>query len=165
MGNHDWAEEKWIEALKQFDRCEFSKGKTLLEEILEEEPGYGRAHAFLGWYYYSIMRDFEMAEVHLTFAIKFAPQYEPAYWHYVNVLLNRKQFKKTLEVLKQAKDVPGTDREWIYMCRGKAYEALGKCEKAVKAYSVAALETEDDCSNRRYQNMITRVKKRMKKTV
>jgi len=164
MERYDWADESWMKADWLFERGRYVEGKQVLEDILDEEPAYGRAHAYLGWYYYYLMADFERAEVHLHYAVRFAPSYPAGYFHYHRVLMALKRYKQLLEMLNEAEKAPGIDIEWVYECRGKAYEALGKNGKAIEAYKAAALESENTQQAKRYEGFIERVKKRKQKT-
>src|SRR5262245_55146485 len=69
--NYNLVEEYFMQVDKLFADNEFVQGKKLLEEILEMEPAYGRAHNHLGWLYYAKLDNFEKAEYHYKSAKKF----------------------------------------------------------------------------------------------
>ncbi|MBL7937360.1 MAG: tetratricopeptide repeat protein [Bacteroidia bacterium] len=135
--NHFWIEELFLKVDDFYSKGEFAEGKKILEEILESEPGYGRAHNHLGWLYYVKFDDFERAEYHYKLAIKFANDYPGTYMNLTYLLnyLNRYgELKKHVDV---ALNIDGTVKSVLYNELGKAHEINGFYAEASKAYKAA----------------------------
>lgn len=155
-----WAEERWLEASRLFDENRLSEARAILEEILEVEPGYGRAHSFMGWYFYTHLRDYRSATHHLELAIRFAPEYAPGYFHLVMVLMERRMYGRLYEVAGLALEVDGTDDEWLWEMRGNAMERIGRFAAASDAYERGIACTTNDEVMARLRCGVRRVRAR-----
>ena len=137
MENMFWIEEQFLLVDKLFGEGEFAQGKRLLEEILEQEPGFGRAHNHLGWLYYAKLDDYEKAAYHLKLAIKFSPGYPAGFLNYTYLLNYLNRHADLLVHAKEALKVEGVSKSVIYLEMGKSYEVNGFYKEAVKAYTEA----------------------------
>lgn len=158
MENVFWIEEQFLQVDKLYDTGEFVEGKKLLEEILENEPGFGRAHNHLGWLYYAKLDDYEKAGYHLKLALKFSPAYPPGFVNYTYLLNYLNRHKELVEHVSQAMLVEGVNKSVIYNELGKSYEINGFYKEAASAY----LEAKRFSLNKNEMEMIdenmTRVK-------
>src|SRR6188474_1601647 len=74
------AELYFMEATELLIDWKYAEAKKKLEEIVELEPGYGRAHFRLGWLYFFRLCDFERANYHLRLAMKLSPEFTLSYY-------------------------------------------------------------------------------------
>jgi tetratricopeptide (TPR) repeat protein len=134
MENELHMEEQILEVNKLYDDGEYVECKRKLLDMLEQEPGFGRAHDVLGWLYYVVLDDHESAVNHLRMAVKFAPNYAPAYYHYAYILnsLNRKSELRELTAKGVATE--GVNKCAMYLELGKSFEMNREYSEALEAY-------------------------------
>jgi len=159
-----WAEERWLYVDRLFNDGEFAEGRNVLESILAEDPGFGRAHSYLGWFYYTHLRDYRTAMNHLEMAIRFTPEYDVGYYHLVIVLMERRMYGRLIEVVNAALEVDGTDIEWMWEMRALALERVNRFGEARTAYINAIRESSNNENIVRYRTGITRVNRRERET-
>lgn len=135
--NNLWIEELFLKVDDFFSRGEFTDGKKLLEDILEHEPGYGRAHNHLGWLYYAKLDDYVKAEYHFKLAIKFAADYPAGYMNLTYLLNYLNRYDELVKHIETALNVGGTVKSVLYNELGKAHEMNGYYAEASKAYKAA----------------------------
>lgn len=135
--NNLWIEELFLKVDDFFARGEITEGKKLLEEILEQEPGYGRAHNHLGWVYYAKLDDYAKAEYHFKLAIKFADTYPAAYMNLTYLLNYLNRYTDLVAHVAIALKVEGTVKSVLYNELGKAHEINGNYTEAANAYKNA----------------------------
>jgi tetratricopeptide (TPR) repeat protein len=144
--NMYYIEELFLCVDKLFSANEYAEGKKVLENILEDEPGYGRAHNHLGWLYFAKFSDYKKAKYHLELAIKFSPDYPPGYLNYTYLLNHLNDYEAVLAHTEIALKVAGVNLYIINSEIGRAYEVHGHYSAADKAYKDAmrhALDKED----------------------
>lgn len=134
MENTFWIEEQFLLVDKLFGNQEFAEGKRLLEEILEQEPGFGKAHNHLGWLYYAKLDDYEKAAYHLQLAIKFAERYPAPYLNYMYLLNYLNRHRDLLKHAELALLTEGVSKSIIQNELGKSFEINGFYKEAIKAY-------------------------------
>lgn len=130
-------EELFLEAEKALDEGNHREGKRLLQEILAEEPSFGRAHNHLGWIYKTKYQDFKMAEKHYKHALQFNPEYPSTYLNYAFLLRDQHRLDELKTLLEKALKVEGINRCGIYDEYGSLYELKGEYNKAIKMYRMA----------------------------
>ncbi len=130
-------EELFLEAEKAIDEGNHREGKKLLEEILIEEPSFGRAHNHLGWIYKSKYQDFRLAEKHYKLAIHFNPEYPSTYLNYAFLLRDQNRLEELKQLLDKAIKIDSINRCGIYDEFGSLYELRGEYNKAIKNYRMA----------------------------
>ncbi len=157
---NEWAEERWLHAARLFTDGELAEGRNVLEAILAEDPGFGRAHSYLGWFYYTHLREYRTAMNHLDLAIRFAPDYAPAYFHLVVVLMERRMYGRLLEVADLALTVDGTDEEWLWEMRGNAMSRINRYRDARVAYNNAIRACTNNENIPRYRESVRRINTR-----
>lgn len=131
------AEARFLHADMLIERGEIAEAKAILEEIISDEPGYGRAHNHLGWIIRTSFSDFERAAYHLRLAVKFAPDYPGGYLNYARLLMEVGEFEKMEEVALKALEVKGIDRAWAIFYLAVARERTAGPAEGLKALKVA----------------------------
>jgi tetratricopeptide (TPR) repeat protein len=136
------------ELLDNADFC-IKEGKlndafTILNDILMDDPLYGKAHNHLGYIYETKIRDYKKAEDHYKLCLQYSPEYAAAYYNYAILLSTLKNFDALAELLKKAETVPGINHatianEWAIM-----YEAQGKMEEAITHYRKVIAQSFDN---------------------
>jgi tetratricopeptide (TPR) repeat protein len=137
MENTIWIEDQFLKADKLYDNGEYSECKRLLLDLLDDEPGCGKAHCLLGWIYYSQLDDFERATCHMKMAIRFAPAYPAAFVNYLFLLNYLNRYDELLAHVENALKVDGVPKCLVYRELGKSHELNGSYKKASKAYKEA----------------------------
>ena len=130
-------EELRLRVEQYFEEGNYTEGCRVLEEILDEEPGYGVAHNFLGWVYYNKFENAKRAMYHYRLAIRFAPNYAPAYVNLSYVLIDNKMYEEATANANAALKVPSTDAPVIWNELGRIAELTGNYREAVKHYREA----------------------------
>ncbi|MFD0796645.1 hypothetical protein ACFQZJ_04180 [Maribacter chungangensis] len=115
-----------------------------LEQILSEEPTFGKAYNHLGWLNETKFKNFEQAEKYYKLALQYAPEYAAAYKNYAILLSTLQKYDTLKDLLKQALQVPGMDKATIYNEYGILYEQLEQYDTAIKYYKDAAKATMND---------------------
>lgn len=135
------AEERWLIADALLDQGKFPEAKVTLEELLAEEPGYGRAHNHLGWIYLTKFRDFAKAERHLRLAIEYAPDFVPPYMHLTGLLFETRRWAEFRAHVDVSMKVAGTDKVYLHDCLGAYHELTYGFADALVNYTKAI----DEC--------------------
>ncbi|MBI3520985.1 MAG: hypothetical protein HY062_16725 [Bacteroidetes bacterium] len=135
--NNIWIEELFLKVDDYFTKGEFAEGKKVLEEILEYEPGYGRAHNHMGWLYYAKLDDNAKAEYHYKLAIKFAADYPAPYMNLTYLLNFLNRYNELVDHVNIALAIEGTVKSVLYNELGKAHEINANYSEAAKAYKNA----------------------------
>ncbi|MBL7932090.1 MAG: O-linked GlcNAc transferase, partial [Bacteroidia bacterium] len=107
MENEIHIEEQILEADKLYEDGEYAECKRRLLDILDQEPGSGRAHHLIGCLYFYILDDHEKAYKHMKLAVKFAPDYPAAYTNYARILNYLNRHGELLELMTRALDLEG----------------------------------------------------------
>lgn len=159
MINYAEIEDLFLEADKAFDEGNHAEGKKLLEQILREEPSFGRAHNHLGWLYKNRYQDIPLAEKHYLLSIKFDPSYTPAYINYAYLLRDDSRLKELEDLLNRVLKIEGVNKCSVYDEFGSLYELKGEYKKAIQYYKKAI----SYCLNDKIINDLTNHIKRCKK--
>jgi tetratricopeptide (TPR) repeat protein len=130
-------EELFLEADKALDEGNLAEGKKLLEEILREEPSYGKAHNHLGWLYKTRFQDYNTAETHYKLALKFDPDYSATYLNYAYLLRDSGRLDELEQILTRALNINAPNKCGIYDEFGSLYELRGQYKQAIKYYKKA----------------------------
>jgi tetratricopeptide (TPR) repeat protein len=151
-------EDMMLQADRLFDAGEYAEGRQVLEEILEMEPDYGRAHNHIGWLHYYKLDNFDKAEYHYKLAIKFSPKY-PATWINFGYFLNYMgRFADIKMHAEKALKVQGVNKSIVYNQLGNAYEMNAFYKEALGYYSQANLKALNKNDFETAQENIKRVK-------
>jgi tetratricopeptide (TPR) repeat protein len=156
------AEQYFIEAIELICEWKYADAKKKLEEIVEMEPGYGRAHFKLGWLYYFKFSDFERANYHLRLAIKVSPEFPVSYYTYA-YLLNEINHPAAMKIhAAKSLAVRGIDASIIYNELAKSFELNGNYAEAISNYRSALKVSLCNDQVDEIQKNIERVKTKMK---
>jgi len=132
MENTKYVEAMYLRAHQLTDAGEIIQAKTVLEELLTEEPGYGRAHNLLGWIYFVKFGDYKRASYHLRLAVKFDPDYTQGWQNYANLLLELNRINDLEECATKAIEIEGIDKALIYHRLACAKEIRNDYKLAIK---------------------------------
>lgn len=153
-------EEMFLEADKAFDNGEHTEGKKMLEQILREEPSFGRAHNHLGWLYKNRYQDNGKAEKHYLLAIKFEPEYTPTYINYAYLLRDEDRLDELETLLNNALKIKGMNKCNVFDEFGSLYELRGDYKNAIGYYKKAITYCLNDKIVTDLQNHIKRCRKK-----
>ncbi|MDE5437905.1 hypothetical protein KRE40_00165 [Elizabethkingia meningoseptica] len=152
----------------EFDRADELIGQDLNEEakavlnnILLEDPKYGKAHNHLGWLLKNKENDAIEAEKHYKLAMDFTPEYGASYLNYAYLLSETKRYDELKDILTRAEAVEDVNksnlsREWAYY-----YEDTRQYEKAIDRYKEYALSLYDNTYLEKAKEGIERCKMKM----
>lgn len=112
-----------------------------LEEILVEDPTFGKAYNHLGWLNETKFQNYEKAENFYQKALQTAPNYPAIYSNYSVLLSNLGKFDILTSVLEQGLKTPGVDKSLMYNEFGIMTELQGDFQKAIGYYTQCAKTT------------------------
>lgn len=139
-------------------RGEYLEGKNLLMEILEIEPVYGRAHSYLGWYYFAQMSDHEKALLHYELALKYDADFAGTHYNYVNLLFSMGRYEEMENAAFKAMTVSGVEKSDMYNEVGRSREMRSLYKKAIDAYKEAFRHCMDNDSMEVIKSNLDRAK-------
>lgn len=122
----------------------YEAGHRILEDILANEPGYGKAHAYMGWYAYAKAGDYESAAESYRLAMRFNPGFAGIYPNYTGVLIALNRCEQAVEIALMGMNVGGTDKAHLRAEIGRAYEMRRRLKHARKAYRDAYYLADED---------------------
>ncbi len=127
-------EEQILELDKLYEEGEYAECKRRLLDVLDQEPGFGRAHHLIGCLYFYVLDDHGKAARHMKLAVKFAPDYPAAFINYARVLnyLNRQH--ELLELISEGLLVEGINKCVLLVEKGKSFELNGNFKEALRCY-------------------------------
>lgn len=125
-------EARFLHADTLIERGEVAEAKAILEEILQDEPDYGRAHNHLGWIIRTRFSDFDKAEYHMRLAVKFAPEYPGAHFNYARILMEIGAYDKLIDVAQNALKVKGIEKAYLYHFLAVGKEMTVGPQEAIK---------------------------------
>ncbi|WP_350287131.1 tetratricopeptide repeat protein [uncultured Croceitalea sp.] len=115
-----------------------------LQQILSEEPTFGKAYNHLGWLHETKFKDYTQAEKYYKLALEYSPDYTASYKNYAILLSTLNKYDDLKALLEKAFDIPGMDKATIYNEYGIMYEQLEQYNMAIKYYKDAAKATIND---------------------
>lgn len=123
MDDISFVENQFIKADSLIGEGRVSEAKELLEEILNENPDFGKAHNHLGWIYATKLSNYEKGEYHYKLAIKFDPKYPASYLNYTYLLVDIAKFDDAKKLIDTAlTQVEGADKASYYSELARIYE-------------------------------------------
>lgn len=132
-----------------------------LEQIIQEDPSFGKAYNHLGWLHETKFKNFDDAERFYQLSIKYAPHYSPGYTNYAVLLSTLKKFDELQSLLENAMNVPGIDKATLHNEYGIMYELMGEFQKAIDAYKECAKTTLNNNTIKTAKESIERCKTKM----
>ena len=133
-----WIENYMANAEQMIYDGRVDEGLSILNNLLYEEPGYGRLHNFIGWAYMYYAKDARQAEMHFAMSIRFAPDYAPAYLHMGTLLSNAGRYAEAIEYFGKGLSKADAIRAALLEGMAHAYELQGDYRQAIRAYKDAA---------------------------
>jgi len=152
------AETLFLRAESLIESAEYAEAKSLLYEVLDIVPDYAKAHNYLGWLSTHILVDYDLAERHLKYGIKFDPLYPASFANYAILLLELNRWEELEIHLNVAIDVPGIDRAHMTALTALVYEVKRDYVLAYRTFEKA----EEYSLNADYINHINSDKNRLK---
>lgn len=116
----------------------------VLNDILADDPLFGKAHNHLGYIYETKIRDYTKAEEHYKICLKTNPEYGAVYYNAAILFSTLKKYDELKALLKKAETVPGINLSTINNEWGIMYEALGDFDNAIEHYKKVVTSTFDN---------------------
>jgi tetratricopeptide (TPR) repeat protein len=154
-------EEKFHEADKMINDGRISDAAHVLEGILAEAPDFGKAHNHLGWLYETKFKNFNKAEEHYKYALKFSPDYPAAYYNYAYLLSTLRKYDVLEKLLDDAIKISGINHATLYNEYGLMNEAKGSYKEAIKFYKLYIQNCYDNKSLEAAADSIKRCERKM----
>lgn len=105
-----------------------------LEEILVEEPLFGKAYNHMGWMYETKLLDYGKAEECYSKVLDADTSYPSIYTNYSILLSTLGNYDELKLLLDRALTVLGVDKANVYTEYGIMYEQLGQYDTAIDHY-------------------------------
>ncbi|MFT4661785.1 MAG: tetratricopeptide (TPR) repeat protein [Patiriisocius sp.] len=158
-----WAEEYLKLIDKLWEAGDYEKGSEMLKSILQEEPGFSKAHYYEGWYAQYHLKDKKQARLHYEYAIHFDPLYCDIYINFSQLLVEELDEKRLRRLIKSTKDIKEVDKAELYNDLGRILEIKEKYVEASACFKEGLKYTTDAYSMSNIKNNRKRVrsKKRM----
>lgn len=135
--NTTYIETLFLSAENLMNEERYPEAKETLLELLTEEPGYGKAHALLGYIYTFYLVNLNEAEKHYGFALKFCEAYPPVISNYALFLLEANKFVELIAFVEANMYSIGADMAFLVALKGNAYEFKRKYRTALRFYKEA----------------------------
>jgi tetratricopeptide (TPR) repeat protein len=117
---------------------------NVLNDILSDDPLFGKAHNHLGYIYETKIRDYAKAEEHYKICLKTNPDYAAVYYNAAILYSTLKKTDELRALLTKAETVPGINRSTIHNEWAILYETEGDLEKAIEHYRKVVTGTFDN---------------------
>lgn len=135
MESLSYLENQFIKADALIGEGKVSEAKEMLEDILQDNPDFGKAHNHLGWIYATKLSNFDKGEYHYKLAIKFDPKYPASYLNYTYLLVDVGRFNEAKELINKAlTSVDGADKASYYSELARIYEFEKEYVQAYQFY-------------------------------
>jgi tetratricopeptide (TPR) repeat protein len=139
-------EEKYLQAVEEYQYGESPKSLHLLNEIIAADPTYARAYFQLGLIYYYELKDYQQAGYCFKTCNELEPAFPDVYEHYLH-LLAYLNMEKTLNAVKvKALQTPGVYHAVVLNLMGQFAEKSKNLQQAreyyKEAYAVVTVNTE-----------------------
>lgn len=156
-------EEKYVVAADNIQHYP-AQAERLIQEILEEDPCYARAHHLLGWSKWYHFNDLQAAEMHYRLALKFDPAYLPTYDNYIYLLWYCREYEKMQSLITKALTVKGINVSMLHEYLTRMYLELQDGKNAKEQVKLAILYNKNDGRESTLNSLKTRVKELRKST-
>ena len=119
----------------------YDEATNKLEEILDMDPGFGKAYNHLGYLYEVKFKEFEKGETLYKLCLEKSPLYPAVYYNYSILLSTLGKYDELKELLDKAINIPGITKSTIYNEYGIMLEQQGNLDEAIEYYKKCALST------------------------
>ncbi|WP_338770058.1 hypothetical protein WAF17_11160 [Bernardetia sp. ABR2-2B] len=106
-----------------------------LQQMLRENPTFGKAYNHLGWIYHNKFQEYKNAEECYKLALQHSPAYPPVYYNYAVLLSSMKSFDELKKILSKALECEGVNLGTIHNEYGIMYEIEAHYSKAIESYN------------------------------
>ena len=113
----------YIKALDYVSLGKLINAKELLEQILDIDPCFGKAHYLLGWIYFEYKNDIEKAKNHALAAMEFDPTNPLGFFLYCDVLIANQNLETLKSFSKEASRLKVIDKAYVFHKLACAYES------------------------------------------
>jgi tetratricopeptide (TPR) repeat protein len=140
----EWIEKYLNEAEQMIYNDQVEQAMSIMNNLLFEEPGYGRLHNHLGWAHLYYTSDLEQAALHFKMAIKFEEGFAAPYQHMGNLCMRNSKYAEAISYFEQGLTKTNPNKVALLEGVGQAYELQKEYGKAIKAYKAAILASVAD---------------------
>jgi tetratricopeptide (TPR) repeat protein len=158
MDTYYTIEEKYLQAVEEVNYGQTPMGLKLLNEIVNDDPLYVRAHFQLGKIYHYEINDYQTAGYHYKTCMELEPEFPDNYFHYLKLVVFLNMEKLVNAIAKKALKTPGVDASDIYDQLGLFYEKNRNWENALNAYQKAFFEVTYKNQKQEIEESLERVK-------
>jgi tetratricopeptide (TPR) repeat protein len=130
-------EDLYLQSEQAIKEGDLIRAKSLIEQMLMEDPRSAIAHNSMGWFYRVQFEDYEKAEKHYKAALRFNPNYPHAYWNYAYMLMDLERFADLERLMDRAGRVPAINKAMVYNQLGEMREVQGDFAEAIHWYKEA----------------------------
>ncbi len=141
---------------RAIDDGNIEEAHRMLDDILMDEPNYGKAHNHLGWLYKYKFSDNAKAERHYKLAIQFSPEYSATYLNYAYLLRDQNRLDEYKTLLETARNVKGLSKAAINEELAIYYELAQNYTQAIVMYKEAIVQSTNDTNIEEYKKHINR---------
>ncbi|MGN6181787.1 MAG: tetratricopeptide repeat protein [Mucilaginibacter sp.] len=163
MDTYFTIEEKYLQAVDELSYGETPKGLRLLNEIINSDPTYARAHYQLGRIFFYDIKDYQAAGYHFQTCAELEPSFPDVYEPYLELLVFLKMERKAAEIAAKALAVAGVSASAVYKQLGLLHEMHRQWNLALQAYRDAFMEVTDKGEKHEIEDHITRVRQKMQR--
>jgi tetratricopeptide (TPR) repeat protein len=146
----------FYQADKLIEEKHFTEATKMLEDILVENPEYGKAYNHLGWLFANKFNDSAKAEELYKKSIFYTPEYPAAYINLVYLYSDKKKWKEMEELINTALPVPGINTANLYNEYAVMQELKGEYDDAIEKYKLAIRSSLIDTNIESYKTGIAR---------
>jgi tetratricopeptide (TPR) repeat protein len=164
MDTYYTIEEKYLQAVEELNYGETPKSLHLLNDIIQADPLYARAHYQLGLIYYYDIQDYQTAGYHLKLCAGLEPSFPDVYIPYLDLLVFLNMENQIDAVSKKALEVPGVDHAEIYNLLGLFAEKNADWLKATQWYRKALLAASEKKQVAEMEEHLERIALKIKST-
>jgi tetratricopeptide (TPR) repeat protein len=130
-------EEKYLQAVEEYQYGESPKSLHLLNEIIASDPLYARAYFQLGLIYYYELKDYQQAGYCFKTCNELEPAFPDVYEHYLHLLAYLNMEKGLNAVKEKALQTPGVDHAIVLNLLGQFAERNKNLLQARQYYQQA----------------------------
>ncbi len=123
-------EEYILKAQELMDDWNYLEAKRILQELIEKEPGNGKAHSLIAWIYYTQLYDFEKADFHYKLALKFESKNEYILINYLRFLLIGEDYESLTAFITSWRRKTKRDSDYLRLYYALGLEGSSKLEEA-----------------------------------
>ena len=152
----------YLKALKNSTIGDFSKAQEQVEQILEKDPNYGKAHYLLGYILFEYVNDLNNAKNHAKKAIKFDQCNPLGYYLYCDILIAEQNLEEMKSMTRGIVNLKIIDKAFIYHKLAYIYETRRQYIDAIDALHKSKDHGKTSSWRNFVDNEILRVRRKIK---